>query len=692
METNNSSSLSFDPEGSQTLNGKTPQAFVSSSLRALQSSSSLSLSETNVLNGPSPQFHSTLMSQDRSARGSLNDLQLTTINMNSIPSKIKKFFHCRLSVVGCQFKKGFTIIETMVGISVLVIVAVGVLGAFNYLSRAVSVAQAKVAVVSVLNDEIELLRNLPYQDAGVARSIPTGVLSRTGTASRSGFNFLITRTIRNIDDPFDGILGGSPNDTAPADYKLVEIQADCLNCASPITSKQTTTIAPKNLEISSGGGALFIRVFDANGLPVPQASVRVFNNKLSPNLLINDVTNNQGILQLVDVPPSVGGYNTTITKSGYSTDGTYPPGGSDNPNPTTGDSTVAAGVVTQISFAIDRVSTINVSTTNQVCAATPFVAFRIDGSKLIGTPDKLKYSQAFVSDAQGTKTLSDMEWDLYMFFITGATYDLAGSIPLLPMSLAPNTTQGVQLLVNPKNPKSLLVMVKDSGTGLPISGATVSLSKTGFLTQSLTGYGSLLQTDWSGGSGQATFTDSARYFDQNGDIDTASPAGEIKLRKVFGDYQTLGYLTSSAFDTGAVSNFSNIFWQPQDQPPETGIDPVKFQVASNNDNTAWNFVGPDNALNTYYTLANTDLSNHNGKRYLRYRVFLSTADVSKTPNVSNVSITFTSSCVPPGQAFFNGLPAGTYTFSVTHPSYQAYTDPSFSTSPDFQTADITLSP
>ena len=591
-----------------------------------------------------------------------------------------------------RLMSGFTFIETLVGISVLVIVAVGILGAFNYLSRAVSIARAKVAAVAVANDEIELLRNLDYLNVGVTGSIPTGVLSYTATTTRSGFNFLITRTIRNTDDPFDGTIGGSPNDTAPADYKLAEIQVDCTNCLSATTIKVTTTVAPKNLEISSGGGALFIRVFDANGPPVPQANVHMFNNKLSPNLLFDDVTNNLGLLQLIDIPQSVGGYNTTVTKSGYSTDGTYPPGGSDNPNPTAGDSTVSAGEVTQVSFFIDKTSTINITTSNQVCSAVPSASFQVDGAKLIGTsPDKLKYSQSFITDASGKKTLSNMEWDQYKFTITDPLYDLAGSIPLLPLSLSPNTTQNLNLLLNPKNPKALLVTVKDSA-GLPISGATVVLTK-GFVTRTfLTGFGAFSQTDWSGGQGQAVFSDPTKYFDQNGKIDTASPSGEIRLRKVLGSYQSSGYLTSSTFDTGVVSNFSNISWLPQDQPPEAGLDPVKFQIASNNDNVTWNFVGPNNTANTYYTLANTTLSNHNGKRYIRYRVFLATADTSKTPNVSDISLTFTSGCVPPGQAFFNALSSGTYTLSVTHPNYQPYSNPDLSISVSFTSQDVTLSP
>jgi hypothetical protein len=115
-------------------------------------------------------------------------------------------------------------------------------------------------------------------------------------------------------------------------------------------------------------------------------------------------------------------------------------------------------------------------------------------------------------------------------------------------------------------------------------------------------------------------------------------------------------------------------------------------VASNNDNATWSFVGPDNSSLTYYTLTNTNLSNHNGRRYLRYKVFLTTADDSKTPNAADISFTFSSGCTAPGQAFFNALPSGTYTMTITHPSYQIWTDNNISISANYQQQEVTLSP
>jgi len=599
----------------------------------------------------------------------------------AIESKSKKFFS----------KDGISVIEAIIGVAVFLLISVGVYQSYSKIIEVVRLSRLRSTAATVANEKIELIRNLPFKDVGIVNGFPAGKILATETITRDGVQFSVQTTVRNIDDPFDGIVGGSPNDTAPADYKLVEVNITCLNCRIFQPFIQTTIVSPKDLEIAGGGGALFIKVIDANGNPVPQAKVHVENKKLTPNLFIDDLTNNLGLLQLVDVPSSTGGYNSSTTKAGYSTDQTYPSGGSDNPNPIKEDSTVASGQVTQVTLAIDRVSTINVSTTNQICSVLPNISFRVDGAKLIGS-NKLKYSTTTATNVSGQKALSNLEWDVYKFMITDAGYDLAGSRPFLPVNLAPNTTQDIQLLLEVKNPRSLLVGVKDSATGLPVSGATVLLEKAGFSASYLTGQGFFNQTNWSGGAGQVSFTDPARYFDSDSNIDIGPPGGELKLSKIGSNYQISGWLESSTFDTGSVSDFHNIIWQPTDQPVATGPDSVKFQVASNNDNATWNFVGPDNTAATYYTLSNTNLSNHNGKRYLRYRVFLSTLDNSKTPNVSDISFTFTSACVTSGQAFFNALTSGTYTMTVTRPGYQVWIDTNISITSDYQQLEVILTP
>jgi len=50
-------------------------------------------------------------------------------------------------------------------------------------------------------------------------------------------------------------------------------------------------------------------------------------------------------------------------------------------------------------------------------------------------------------------------------------------------------------------------------------------------------------------------------------------------------------------------------------------------------------------------------------------MFLHTDVVTSTPVVSDLSISYTTSCTPPGQAYFGDILADTYTVEVTQPDY-----------------------
>jgi len=590
-------------------------------------------------------------------------------------------------------QKGFTLVETLVAVAVFMIIAVSTYQAYATVMNVVHASRLKVTATALANEQFEIMRNLPYDDVGVIGSIPSGKIPHIQNLVRDNTEFVVETTIRNIDDPFDGTIGGSPNDLSPADYKLTELEISCPSCRNFPTLNFNTQVGPRSLETASTNGALFVQVFDAVGQPIVGANVHVVNNQATPAIVIDDTTNNSGLLQIVDAPPGVEAYEITASKFGYSTDKTYQTGAPGNPNPTKPHATVALQQLTQISFAIDKTSTLDVSSVTDTCSSTPSVGFSMNGSKLIGTsPDVLKYTASHTTDGDGRKTISSLEWDTYNLNLTDGSYDLAGTVPLLPLMLNPDTNQDFKLIVAPKDPKSLLITVKDASTQLPLSDAAVRLEKSGYDVTLTTGRGFIRQTDWSGAAGQADFTDPARYFDSDGNIETNNPDGEFHLRKIFDEYESSGYLVSSTFDTGSASNFHQILWQPQDQPPNTGPDSARFQIATNNDKATWNFLGPDGTASTYYTLANQNINSlHNGDRYFRYKAFLQTASSTWTPTVSDVSFTFTSSCVPPGQVFFTGLGTGNYTLTVSKTGYQPFTD-TVNVSSSWQQREVILSP
>jgi len=270
---------------------------------------------------------------------------------------------------------------------------------------------------------------------------------------------------------------------------------------------------------------------------------------------------------------------------------------------------------------------------------------------------------------------------------------LIGTLPVTPLTLNPAEAENLTLVVAAKNPRRLLVTVTDTTTKQPITGASVRLTGPYSYDQTqATGRGYMTQSDWSGGSGQVSYVNVSRYFEQSGTV-KVSTAGQLSLTNVSQSrYNTSGNLTSSTFDLGAPASFQQVIWTPTSQHYRVGSDGVRVQIATNNDGTTWDFVGPDGTAATYYTTESQAIwSGHNGHQYLRYRVYLQTANDRYTPTLSDISFSFTTDCLPPGQVNFAGLSSGTYTLMVSGSGYSTRSQ-NVSVSSAWQRKDVELSP
>jgi prepilin-type N-terminal cleavage/methylation domain-containing protein len=569
-------------------------------------------------------------------------------------------------------KAGFTLIETLVGVAVFVTIATAAYGAYVGLFHLINVNQTKLLAINLANEQFEIARNMPYSEVGVVNSIPNGVIPYTQSLARGGITFTVTTIVRDIDI----LLGSATTSTSTSGFnlgenKLVQVTVSCPTCVNFFPVTLDTQVAPRGLVASSTNGALFTQVFDANGVAVQDANVTVTNTKVTPNVVVNDVTDATGVLRLIDVATGTNAYQVTVTKPGYSTDRTYAPG---SPSPVKPNITVAAQQVSTGSFSIDRLSTISFFAVSPTCTPTGGLSATMTGAKTIasGTP---KFAQSITMNGVGVYSTTTVEWDTYTFKLNGTTYDLAGLNPLNPVTVNPGSTQSVMFVVMPHNPDALLVSVKDNATGLPITGASVTLTKTGYSSAQFTGQGYTGQTDWSGGSGQAAIGNANQYFADDGNVNVTGTPGDVKLRSAFGTYNPTGVLESSTFDTGTTSNFYSLTWLPASQSPLAGSTSVQFQFATSPSSTpaTWNYTGPDGTAGTFYNVSGTSLNSVlSNNEYARYKLFLSTNTATVTPDLSDVNFTFATSCTPPGQVFFNGLSAGTYSITVSASGYATY--------------------
>lgn len=386
-------------------------------------------------------------------------------------------------------RSGFTLVEVLVGSAIFIVIALSAYRAFAVLMQAVNVSQAKLSATAIANEKFEIIRNLPFADVGILGGLPVGKIQRNETVLRDGYSFNLETSIRSVDDPFDGTIGGNPSDTSPADYRLADLNIVCSNCAvfSPINF--TTLVAPHSLETASTNGALFIQVFDASGIPIPNASVHIVNMETNPDTIIDETTDSTGFLRIVDAPPGINAYNITATKSGYTSDQTYLPGGAAGAEPIKLDSTVVVQQVTQISLSIDRVSSLNVSTLDSSCTPLPSINFSLTGTKLIGAPDVLKYpAQDFTTDATGIYAFPSLEWDTYSMLLAPTAHQLVGTTLPLTFSINPNESLDMQVILASPSEPTLLVSVVDQLSD-PINDATVQLEKIEFDETKITNSG-----------------------------------------------------------------------------------------------------------------------------------------------------------------------------------------------------------
>jgi hypothetical protein len=250
----------------------------------------------------------------------------------------------------------FTLIEVIVAIALTAIVFLGIFGAYQLGLKIVGLSERKITATQIAQGEIEKIRNMPYLDVGTVGAQPpyaSGTLEASTTTILNGVEYKIERKIMLISDPSDG------DEECLVDYKRVEIKVSF----SGILKGEvilTTDVMPKTkseeLAICQQQpiGVLSVQVLNAVGEFVPSPTIEVYD---SQGNLKGIFTPSEG---KYDIPLSPGTYKVVVSKPGYSTERTYSieeiaiP---EKPNPT-----VFENQITQISFAIDKVSTMNVKT------------------------------------------------------------------------------------------------------------------------------------------------------------------------------------------------------------------------------------------------------------------------------------------------------------------------------------------
>lgn len=133
----------------------------------------------------------------------------------------------------------------------------------------------------------------------------------------------------------------------------------------------------------------------------------------------------------------------------------------------------------------------------------PNVAFTLTGGKTIGSTGGgspiYKTTIATTTDSAGVRPLS-LEWDSYKLSLT--SFDVIDACSSSPFVISPGVSYSNALYLGPATTNTVLVSVL-TNAGVPVSGATVTLSKTGY-TKTLSS--SSCGTAYFGGLASGTYT------------------------------------------------------------------------------------------------------------------------------------------------------------------------------------------
>lgn len=382
-------------------------------------------------------------------------------------------------------KKGFTLIDVLIGIGLLLIVFLGIFGAYQLSVLVIGQSKAKIIATYLANSEIEKIRNLPYESIGVQGSFPDGIIEAQSEITQNNINFIIERRVDYVVDSVDGLF--LPEDECPNDYKKVQIKVSSLGKFSA-EFLAVIDITPANLaqECAQEGGILSVIVFDAYGVLVNSPLIEIrdpFNDSI-----LKTATPFDGKHYFSLIP---GTYKIVVSKDGYSSDQTFKENdvyqGKTIVSPEKPNAIVLNGRLTEVSFSIDKLSSMQIETTGVQeleYPPIPGVSFNLRGEKIVGRSidDEpiYKYSQNKITNNNGTTSISGLEWDNYYFSINSSGLELvdielppAGSTTTQPISLSPDNNLSLRLILKAEN--SLLVAVKDYDTDQPIFSANVRL-------------------------------------------------------------------------------------------------------------------------------------------------------------------------------------------------------------------------
>lgn len=395
-------------------------------------------------------------------------------------------------------KAAFSLVEILIVIFIASVAFVAFYSVSVVGTKYIIEAKNRLAAVALVNEKMEIVRNMSYDDIGTVGGFVEGDIDPDEDIIANGHSYNVDTAVDYVDDSFDGLCEVICADPVPNDYKVVKITVSWIDSSEQ--TKEVSSLSrfvPQGLEtaVTPPGAPWVVTVNENSGaflVGVPQASVHIVNNDVSPakNTTIN--TDNDGYILIPSAPESIGKYYISISKSGYETIETMNTTATFIPQYP--HASITLGSLNTNSFVLNKLTSITIKTVDYQNNPVGGVDFSIAGGKLVGYESGAPvyymssivgnevYNQSNDSDetdaASGEKTYSDLSSGSYMIEMNPSTqngYEFIDFDPSIsPAVLVPGVNQTYNMRVAPSNVEALFIKITDSANN-PVSGATAKL-------------------------------------------------------------------------------------------------------------------------------------------------------------------------------------------------------------------------
>lgn len=468
-------------------------------------------------------------------------------------------------------QKGFTLIEALVMVIIFSIMTLGFYRVYGLAMVTMLDAKKRLAAVEIANQELETLRNTPYEfikldfdtlpSSGFTQLVSTpapdndGPVEFDSTITVGGNNYRIIREIYFVADAQDGL--SSPADEYPEDYKNVIITVRWGNGigvdpADPSASEVQLSsyyIPPRGNEQAIVNGVVSINVIDENGIvPNIYVGIQDINGATAPDYTANDVTDANGNVTFAAVPRGQKVYEITVGdgSDNYEVITTLPDYPTSSFYPIYTDLSVVAGTVSILTVQTDLIPDLDFTSTDPYCGPIPNVTFDVKGGRILGfepltnDPVYVNGSPTPLSVTTDVNGYIDMDSvtdftesaGIYEIDFSSGLYTLwrlspGDDINRAAIQVEPDIDTDCNMLLMDNALDSVFVEVIDQDTGAPVPEAVVRLRNVGL------GYSAILLSDQFG----------TTYFPENG-TDALTNGAEYEVR-VTGE----GYVDSQSLVT-----------------------------------------------------------------------------------------------------------------------------------------------